>query len=99
KPTDRVFSAAKLFFAYGLGASGFLPMSVGAQAMLYPQRPTPEGVFEAITRYRPTLFFGIPTLFAAMLAVKDAEKRFDASSLRLCVSAGEDRKSTRLNSS
>src|SRR5438093_4055231 len=89
KPTDRVFSAAKLFFAYGLGATGFLPMSVGAQAMLYPQRPTPEGVFEAITRYRPTLFFGIPTLFASMLAVKDAEKRFDASSLRLCVSAGE----------
>jgi benzoate-CoA ligase family protein len=89
RPTDRVFSAAKLFFAYGLGATGFLPMSVGAQAMLYPQRPTPEGVFEAITRYRPTLFFGIPTLFAAMLAVKDAEKRFDASSLRLCVSAGE----------
>jgi len=89
RPTDRVFSAAKLFFAYGLGATGFLPMSVGAQAMLYPQRPTPEGVFEAITRYRPTLFFGIPTLFAAMLAVKDAEQRFDASSLRLCVSAGE----------
>jgi benzoate-CoA ligase family protein len=89
RPTDRVFSAAKLFFAYGLGATGFLPMSVGAQAMLYPQRPTPEGVFETITRYRPTLFFGIPTLFAAMLAVKDAEKRFDASSLRLCVSAGE----------
>jgi len=89
RPTDRVFSAAKLFFAYGLGATGFLPMSVGAQAMLYPQRPTPEGVFEAITRYRPTLFFGIPTLFASMLAVKDAEKRFDASSLRLCVSAGE----------
>ena len=89
RPTDRVFSAAKLFFAYGLGATGFLPMSVGAQAILYPRRPTPEGVFEAITRHRPTLFFGIPTLFAAMLAVKDAEKRFDASSLRLCVSAGE----------
>jgi benzoate-CoA ligase family protein len=89
RPSDRVFSAAKLFFAYGLGATGFLPMAVGAQAMLYPQRPTPEGVFEAITRYRPTLFFGIPTLFAAMLAVKDADKRFDLSSLRLCVSAGE----------
>src|SRR6266566_2892039 len=89
RPTDRIFSAATLFFAYGLGATGFLPMSVGAQAMLYPQRPTPEGVFETITRYRPTLFFGIPTLFAAMLAVKDAETRFDASSLRLCVSAGE----------
>jgi benzoate-CoA ligase len=89
RSTDRVFSAAKLFFAYGLGATSFLPMAVGAQAMLYPQRPTPEGVFDAITRYRPTLFFGIPTLFAAMLAVKEADKRFDLSSLRLCVSAGE----------
>ena len=89
RPTDRVFSAAKLFFAYGLGATGFLPMAVGAQAMLYPHRPTPESVFEAITRYRPTLFFGIPTLFASMLAVKDAATRFDLSSLRLCVSAGE----------
>src|SRR5881409_836573 len=68
RPTDRVFSAAKLFFAYGLGATGFLPMSVGAQALLYPQRPTPEAMFELITRYRPTLFFGIPTLFASMLA-------------------------------
>src|SRR6266850_566792 len=84
-----VFSAAKLFFAYGLGATGFMPMSVGAQAVLYPHRPTPEGVFEVIARFRPTLFFGVPTLYAGMLAVKDAEKRFDTSSLRLCVSAGE----------
>src|SRR6267378_59912 len=89
RPTDRVFSAAKLFFAYGLGATGFMPMSVGAQAMLYPHRPTPEGVFEAITRFRPTIFFGVPTLYAGMLAVKDAATRFDTSSLRLCVSAGE----------
>ena len=89
RPTDRVFSAAKLFFAYGLGATGFMPMSVGAQAVLYPHRPTPEGVFEVISRFRPTLFFGVPTLYAGMLAVKDAEKRFDTSSLRLCVSAGE----------
>src|SRR6267143_6266859 len=72
RPADRVFSAAKLFFAYGLGATGFLPMSVGAQALLYPPRPTPEGVFEAITRFRPTIFFGVPTLYAGMLAVKDA---------------------------
>ena len=57
--------------------------------MLYPHRPTPESVFEILTRHRPTLFFGIPTLYAAMLAVKDAEKRYDLSSLRLCVSAGE----------
>src|SRR5437867_11672357 len=50
RPTDRVFSAAKLFFAYGLGAAGFIPMSVGAKAMLYPHRPTPESVFETIAR-------------------------------------------------
>jgi benzoate-CoA ligase len=89
RPTDRVLSAAKLFFAYGLGATGFLPMAVGAQALLYPPRPTPEAMFELITRYRPTIFFGVPTLYAAMLAVKEAESRFDTSSLRLCVSAGE----------
>src|SRR2546429_8772354 len=55
-PTDRVFSAAKLFFAYGLGATGFLPMSVGPQAMLYPQRPTPEGACAALSPCRPTPF-------------------------------------------
>jgi benzoate-CoA ligase len=65
------------------------PMSVGAQAVLYPHRPTPEAMFETIQRYRPTIFYGVPTLFAAMLAVKEAEKRYDLSSLRLCISAGE----------
>ena len=88
-PRDRVFSAAKLFFAYGLGNAGYFPMGAGAQSILYPHRPTPEGVFEVLTRHRPTLFFGVPTLYAGMLAVKEAEKRFDLSSLRLCVSAGE----------
>src|SRR5207247_10097358 len=88
-PSDRVCSAPTLFFAYGLGATGFLPMSVGAQSVLSPHRPTPESVFETIARYRPTLFFGVPTLYAGMLAVKDAGARFDTSSLRLCVSAGE----------
>jgi benzoate-CoA ligase len=86
---DKVYSAAKLFFAYGLGNAGYFPMSVGAQSVLSPHRPTPEGVFEILTRQRPTIFFGIPTLYAAMLAVKDADRRFDLSSLRLCVSAGE----------
>ena len=89
RPTDRGFSAAKLFFAYGLGNSGYFPMSVGAQAVLYPHRPAPEAMFEVIARYRPTIFFGVPTLYAGMLAVKEAETRFDTSSLRLCVSAGE----------
>ena len=89
RPTDRVFSAAKLFFAYGLGNAGYFPMGVGAESVLYPHRATPEAVFEVISRFRPTLFFGVPTLYAGMLATKEAERRFDLSSLRLCVSAGE----------
>src|SRR5690349_11304065 len=87
--SDRVYSAAKLFFAYGLGNAGYFPMGVGAQSVLFPGRPTPETVFEILTKHRPTLFFGIPTLYAAMLALKDADKRYDLSALRLCVSAGE----------
>jgi benzoate-CoA ligase len=89
RASDRVYSAAKLFFAYGLGNAGYFPMGVGAQSVLSPHRPTPEGVFEILDRERPTLFFGVPTLYAGMLAVKEADKRFDLSSLRLCVSAGE----------
>ncbi|HEU4368100.1 MAG TPA: benzoate-CoA ligase family protein [Methylomirabilota bacterium] len=89
RESDRVYSAAKLFFAYGLGNAGYFPMGAGAQSVLYPHRPTPEGVFEILTRRRPTLFFGVPTLYAGMLAIKEAERRFDLSSLRLCVSAGE----------
>jgi benzoate-CoA ligase len=89
RSTDRIFSAAKLFFAYGLGNAGYFPMAVGAQSILFPHRPTPDGVFEILSRRRPTIFFGIPTLYAAMLAAKEPEKRWDLSSLRLCVSAGE----------
>jgi benzoate-CoA ligase family protein len=89
RAADRIYSAAKLFFAYGLGNAGYFPMGVGAQSVLSPHRPTPESVFEILTRHRPTIFFGIPTLYAAMLAVKEAERRYDLSSLRLCVSAGE----------
>jgi benzoate-CoA ligase len=86
---DRTVSAAKLFFAYGLGNNGYFPLRVGGQGVLYPHRPTPDAMFELIQRHRPTLFFGIPTLYAAMLQVKEAEKRYDLSCLRLCVSAGE----------
>jgi benzoate-CoA ligase family protein len=89
RESDRVFSAAKLFFAYGLGNGGYFPMGVGAESVLYPQRPTPDSVFEVLARSRPTIFFGVPTLYAGMLAIKDAERRWDLSSLRLCVSAGE----------
>jgi benzoate-CoA ligase len=89
RASDRVYSAAKLFFAYGLGNAGYFPMGVGAQSVLFPHRPTPEAVFELLTRHRPTIFFGVPTLYAGMLAVKEAEQRFDLSSLRLSISAGE----------
>jgi benzoate-CoA ligase len=88
-PTDTVYSAAKLFFAYGLGNAGYFPMAVGARSVLSPHRPTPESVFALLARHRPTVFFGVPTLYAAMLAVPEAERRFDLSGLRLCVSAGE----------
>src|SRR6185436_3892569 len=89
QPTDKVYSAAKLFFAYGLGNAGYFPMSVGAQSVLYPGRPTPDVVFDLVARHRPTIFFGVPTLYAAMLAAKEGERPLDLSSLRLCVSAGE----------
>ena len=86
---DVTFSAAKLFFAYGLGNNLTFPFRVGAAAVLYPGRPLPDAMFETIHTYRPTIFYGVPTLYAAMLQVPDAERRWDLSSLRLCVSAGE----------
>ena len=89
RSTDTVFSAAKLFFAYGLGNSGYFPASVGAQCVLHPQRMTPALAFEVLTRHRPTLFFAGPALYAAMLALEDTPVREDLASLRLCVSAGE----------
>ncbi len=87
--SDRTVSAAKLFFAYGMGNNMYFPLHVGGQGVLYPHRPTPEAMFELIQRHRPTLFFGVPTLYAAMLQVKEAEKRYDLSCLRFCISAGE----------
>jgi benzoate-CoA ligase family protein len=86
---DRSFSAAKLFFAYGLGNNMYIPMRVGASAVLLPDRPTPEAVFETITRYQPTIFYGVPTLYAQMLQIDDAASKYDLSSVRLCLSAGE----------
>ena len=85
---DITFSAAKLYFAYGLG-NLYFPFSVGASAVYYPGRPLPEDMFKTIEQYRPTIFLGIPTLYASMLALHDAGKRFDCSSLRVCTSAGE----------
>jgi benzoate-CoA ligase len=86
---DRCLSAARLFFAYGLGNSLSFPLGVGGQAIVFGGRPGPEAMFDAIVRFRPTIFFAVPTLFAAMLQVEGAADRFDLSSLRFCVSAGE----------
>lgn len=89
KPDDITLSAARLFFAYGLGGGMTFALGVGATAALVSDRPTPESMYAAIHRYRPTLFFGVPTLYAAMLQMQEVESRYDLSSLRLCVSAGE----------
>jgi len=86
---DRTFSAAKLFHAYGLGNSLFFPFWTGASSVLFPGRALAEDVYRIIHTKRPTVFFGVPTLFAALLQVPDVERRFDLSSLRFCVSAGE----------
>jgi benzoate-CoA ligase len=88
RETDTVFSAAKLFFAYGLGNSLTFPMSVGATAVLLPSRPTTGDVFGALQKYQPTVFYGVPTLYAAMLAEPGRPKREDLN-LRVCTSAGE----------
>ncbi|MBI2355042.1 MAG: benzoate-CoA ligase family protein [Deltaproteobacteria bacterium] len=81
---DVCFSAAKLFFAYGLGNGLYMPFSVGATAVYLTERPLPEAVYAAASRHRPTLFFGVPTLYGQML-----EKEGCMDGVRLCVSAGE----------
>ena len=86
---DIVFSAAKLFFSYGLGNAMICPMWVGATSVFYPERPTPQTVFEMLRGYQPTMFFAVPTLYAAMLADPECKKENMSSRLRLCFSAGE----------
>jgi 4-hydroxybenzoate-CoA ligase len=86
---DVVYSAAKLFFAYGLGNGMSFPMSVGATAVLLPDRPTPQAVFSVLKREQPTIFYGVPTLYAAMLADPACTPANCSARLRMCVSAGE----------
>jgi 4-hydroxybenzoate-CoA ligase len=85
---DVCFSAAKLFFAYGLGNAMTFPMSVGAQSVLLPDRPTPQAVLAVMARHRPTIFYGVPTLYASLLAA-GVSKGAGSDRLRRCVSAGE----------
>jgi len=86
-PEDRCYSVAKLFFAYGLGNSLTFPLSLGARTILDPARPTPQGVAAAVRERRPTLFFAVPTFYAAVLAADLPRDTF--APVRLAVSAGE----------
>jgi len=85
---DLCFSAAKLFFAYGLGNALTFPLAVGASVLLMAERPTPDAVFKRWTEKKPTMFFGAPTGYAGMLASPKLPRREDVA-LRLCSSAGE----------
>jgi benzoate-CoA ligase family protein len=85
---DVIFSAAKLFFAYGLGNAMTFPLWAGATAVLLDARPTAGNTLQTIQRFRPSVYFGVPTMYAAQLQALE-QGRPDLSSLRLCVSAGE----------
>jgi benzoate-CoA ligase family protein len=89
KAEDRVFSVPRLFFAYGLGNSLSIPLGSGASTILVSDRPTPALVAEVFEKYRPTVFFGVPTVFRMLLEHARQGNRLDASSLKFSVSAGE----------
>ncbi|HEY3848531.1 MAG TPA: benzoate-CoA ligase family protein [Acetobacteraceae bacterium] len=86
---DLMFSVAKAFHAYGLGNSLTFPMSVGAAAVLLPDRPTPDAVLAVMQRHHPTIFGGVPTLYAALLAHPRIGPKAGSDRLRRCISAGE----------
>ena len=86
--SDIVYSAAKLFFAYGLGNGLTFPFSVGATTVLMAERPTPASVARILRTWRPTIFYGVPTLYSALLASSDLPKP-EEMALRRCTSAGE----------
>jgi acyl-coenzyme A synthetase/AMP-(fatty) acid ligase len=88
KPDDICFSVPKIFFAYGFGNSITFPFSAGATTLLLPGQPRPAAIFEAIGRYRPTCFFGLPTLYTQLTKAEGAVKA-DFSSLRMSLSAAE----------
>jgi acetyl-CoA synthetase len=85
---DICFSVPKIFFAYGLGNSITFPFAAGASSVLLPGQPKPAAIFDAVARYRPTVFFGLPTLYTALTSAPEAGTA-DLSSLRLSVSAAE----------
>ena len=88
RPDDVVFSVPKIFFAYGFGNALTFPFSVGATTLLMPGQPKPDAVLDCIETWRPTVFFGLPTLYTALVRAEAAQAR-DLSSLRQSMSAAE----------
>lgn len=87
--SDVSFSIAKLFFAYGLGNGLYFPLRTGGTTVLLPDRPMPKRVYEVIDKYQPTVYYGVPTSYAAMLHLAEQEGRTSLGAVRMCVSAGE----------
>jgi benzoate-CoA ligase family protein len=88
RPGDICFSVPKIFFAYGFGNSITFPFSAGATTLLLPGQPKPAAIFAAIERFRPTIFFGLPTLYTSLTKAEDATTA-DFASLRMALSAAE----------
>jgi benzoate-CoA ligase family protein len=86
---DGLYSASRLFFAYGLGNSLSFPLAAGARVILDAERPTAEHLARLLRQRKPTVFFGVPAVYNALLEFDAANSELDLSSLRLCVSAGE----------
>ncbi|MCL2336513.1 MAG: benzoate-CoA ligase family protein [Firmicutes bacterium] len=86
---DIVFSVARLFFGYGFGNSICFPFYVGAATVLHPGRPLPEHLLSVVDKYKPTMFFGVPTSYNQLLQIPDFASKYDLKSLRICCSGGE----------
>jgi benzoate-CoA ligase family protein len=89
EPDDRLFSVPRLFFAYGLGNSFSIPLGSGASTILVSERPTPALIAETFAKYRPTVFFAVPTVFRMLLEYARQGNRIDTDSIKFSVSAGE----------
>lgn len=89
RPDDRLFSVSKLYFAYGLGNGMYFPLHFGATTILQPERPRPAEIAAVIALHRPTVFFSVPTFYAALLEESARGLNLDFSSVRIAVSAGE----------
>jgi benzoate-CoA ligase family protein len=88
-PDDRIYSSSRLFFAYGLGNSFSFPLAAGALVVLEPERPTPKLIADLFASRKPTVFFGVPAVYNALLESGSTTGQLDTSSIRLCISAGE----------